>query len=271
MNRIFYSLIALSFFINSCSSEEEDRMVSSNLPVLEAYLVAGKTPRVLIHKQIGLEETSTNYITIDELAVQFSIDGIIYSLSQNAEGIYVNDEIIMHEGANIEINFEYNNLHVHAKTIIPEKPANITISSSTMEIPQIDLSSGMGGGLPDFPDPIEISWDNNNDSYFVIVVKNIEENPESVIELDEDQEAPEFSFRNEPTRSNYYELQSQQFQYFGTHEVILYSILPDYASLYTDTQNSSQNLTTPDTGIENGLGIFTGINADTLYLEVIED
>jgi hypothetical protein len=52
--------------------------------------------------------------------------------------------------------------------------------------------------------------------------------------------------------------------------LILYHLNADYAALYNDTGNSSQNLTNPTTNIENGLGIFTGINADTLLLNVIK-
>jgi hypothetical protein len=61
------------------------------------------------------------------------------------------------------------------------------------------------------------------------------------------------------------------FEYLGTHRIILYRILPDYSALYDVNSNSSQNLTSPDSDIENGLGIFTGINADTLWVEVSLD
>jgi hypothetical protein len=48
-------------------------------------------------------------------------------------------------------------------------------------------------------------------------------------------------------------------------------VLPDYASLYSENSTSSQNLTNPSTSIVNGYGIFTGLNADTLYLNVLEN
>jgi len=35
--------------------------------------------------------------------------------------------------------------------------------------------------------------------------------------------------------------------------------------------SNTQNYQEPPTNIENGLGIFTGINTDTLYIEVIQD
>jgi hypothetical protein len=66
-------------------------------------------------------------------------------------------------------------------------------------------------------------------------------------------------------------LRPQEFQYFGKHRLILYHVLPDYASLYSENSTSSQNLTNPSTSIMNGYGIFTGLNSDTLYFTVNEN
>jgi hypothetical protein len=60
------------------------------------------------------------------------------------------------------------------------------------------------------------------------------------------------------------------FQYYGTHRIILYHVLPDYATLYDSNSTSSQNLSNPSTSILNGYGIFTGLNSDTLFVEVTE-
>ncbi|NJO24567.1 MAG: hypothetical protein HC867_00495 [Bacteroidia bacterium] len=43
---------------------------------------------------------------------------------------------------------------------------------------------------------------------------------------------------------------------------------PEYAALYNSNGNSSQNLTTVPTNVQNGLGIFTGVNADTVFVTV---
>lgn len=52
--------------------------------------------------------------------------------------------------------------------------------------------------------------------------------------------------------------------------IILYHVLPDYASLYEENTTSSKNLTNPSTSITNGYGIFTGLNSDTLYIDAEE-
>jgi hypothetical protein len=77
-------------------------------------------------------------------------------------------------------------------------------------------------------------------------------------------------FRKPPTTASGLEINSNEFQYYGKHRLILFHVLPDYASLYSDTQTSSQNLTNPSTSIVNGYGIFTGLNSDTLFINVIK-
>ena len=44
-----------------------------------------------------------------------------------------------------------------------------------------------------------------------------------------------------------------------------------YAQLYDDNGTSSLNLAKPPTNVVNGLGVFTGINADTLLIQVNEN
>jgi len=49
---------------------------------------------------------------------------------------------------------------------------------------------------------------------------------------------------------------------------VLYHLNPEYAALYKFSGNTSLNIREPTTNIENALGIFTGINADTLKIYV---
>lgn len=83
-------------------------------------------------------------------------------------------------------------------------------------------------------------------------------------------EPPSQLFRVEPTQNNTYEIGSQQFQYYGQHRIILYHINPEYALLYQDSGDNSLNLKSPPTNVKNGLGIFTAISSDTLYLNVTQ-
>ena len=86
-----------------------------------------------------------------------------------------------------------------------------------------------------------------------------------------DQTPPGNFFKKSPTNSNTEQIRAMDFQYYGKHRFILFHVLPDYAALYNQTSTSSQNLSNPSTSITNGYGIFTGLNTDTLYIDVKEE
>lgn len=47
------------------------------------------------------------------------------------------------------------------------------------------------------------------------------------------------------------------------------SVNDEYVNLYNSLNQDSRELNEPYTNIQNGLGIFTAFNSDTLYLQVI--
>ncbi|TAE45333.1 MAG: DUF4249 family protein, partial [Bacteroidetes bacterium] len=184
-------------------------------------------------------------------------------------GYYKNEGLlVITEGEIYTLNFMYRGNLVSAETIIPSKPQNLKASESSIVITPFDPGGGFGGGLPEFPDPIALTWDNPDQEYHVVVVANIESDPDPINEDQEEDFRP--VFRNEPDQTNTYEVGFQSFEYYGNHRIVLFHILPEYAALYDNTGNSSQNLSTPSSNVENGLGIFTGMHSDTLYVEVTQ-
>ena len=102
-------------------------------------------------------------------------------------------------------------------------------------------------------------------AYSLVVVKNIETNPERInLGVSE----PVIIFRTNPIQTNTYPVRARLFQYYGRHRIILYKINAEYAALYQDNGRSSLNIKTPFTNVINGLGIFTGINSDTVMLRI---
>lgn len=73
-----------------------------------------------------------------------------------------------------------------------------------------------------------------------------------------------------PSVSDVYNIQSKKIRYYGRYRVVLYKVNEEYANLYESTSTSSQSLTNPYTNIENGKGIFTAFNTDTLFFELRE-
>jgi len=111
---------------------------------------------------------------------------------------------------------------------------------------------------------VELFWDNPDADYYLLKIENIESNPVAIF----DEDCPGMS--NRILQEEGTQIRPMQFEYYGTHQIILCHINDELAAIYDDQENSSQNLTDPTTNITNGYGIFTGINTDTLFLEVTQ-
>lgn len=240
-----------------------------DLPVLEAYLVAGENkPKIEIFKQLPLDSEDTLYKPIEGLKVVLHSEDESFILVEDVPGIYIGDgsfQILAEK--TYSISFEYNKLTVSATTSIPKRPENFKSSRSTITF---DI-----GFPPTLPDPIELTWDNTQNDYFQVRTKNIETNPKEIDLFggvgggnNERPRGGRPGFSQVPQQSNSYQLGVQDFTYLGKHEVILYRVTPDYYSLVATNQNNGLTLTSPYTNVKNGLGIFTGVGADTLYVQV---
>jgi hypothetical protein len=265
MKTLSFTLTAILLW-SSCT-QEETAPAFEDKPVIEAYLIAGDSLQLRISRQVAFSSDATlSADNLDSLHPQITINTITTTLTPIGNGSYYLPGYILQPGDECSIIFSYNGKSVSAQTIIPTLPVNFSQSITSMVIEQISSSSGPPSSLT-FPDPLELNWSNPNGSYYLVVAENIEVNPDPVRDFG-DEEPPAAIFRNEPTQASSYAIQSQSFSYYGTHRIILHHINPEYANLYDDSGSSSQNLTTPNTGIENGLGIFTGISSDTLLFEV---
>ncbi|HBS86459.1 MAG: hypothetical protein A2W91_19785 [Bacteroidetes bacterium GWF2_38_335] len=242
----------------------------TDFPIVESYLVPGQFLKVKVSRQLPFDENAEySPDDIDSLSITVTSGSYSSVLSPIGNGEYIDSSLVVYENIHYEITFDYNGKNVYAYTIVPSKPINFSQSATTIEIQKMDTTSGPPIGF-EMPDPVQLTWDNYDGSYYIVIVENIESSPEPVQDLGEDDDRPDFVFRKEPNNSSGTEISSMDFQYYGTHRLILFHVLSDYAALYDDNSSNSQNLSNPSTCIENGYGIFTGLNADTLYIEVVE-
>jgi hypothetical protein len=248
--------------------KQSNTPVYNDQPVIEGYLQANNYASVKISRQIA---SSSNVIyannNIDSLVITIMDIDTIHQLMPIGNGTYVDTNLIIKEGMEYTLQFIYNNKLVNASTTIPYLPQNYSQSATELSVQKIDANTTFTPGSFQMNDPIELKWSNPDNSYFMIIAENMESNP-TLIRDTTDSRFQVRSFRNEPAIINTYSIRDQQFQYFGRHRLTLYHLNPDYAALYNNNSNSSQNLTNPTTNITNGLGIFTGISSDTLYLQI---
>lgn len=252
-------LMATGFF--SCT--KENGSVPDPLPVVEGYLSPGQPATVTISQEIQYGSTDT-LIPLTGLRVEIAHAGQLYLLTEIRAGHYESLLLPVIAGDTYTLSFDYNGQEVSATTTIPLSPGTVTASGTELVVPQI--APGM-----QLPDPIEYTWENPEQYYHLMVVKNMESNPQvitfniggNIIEK------PAPVFRVPPLRGDQQQLSLGRFSYYGRHAILLYRIQPEYATLYEDNSNNSTNLVAPPTNVSNGLGIFTGVHAaDTLWLQV---
>ncbi|GAB3513590.1 hypothetical protein GCM10027442_26810 [Emticicia fontis] len=273
-----FTLIILACVI-SCT-KVNDVVNPGEKPIIEAYLAPGHPVSMKVYTEIPYAESSEGVSEpIDGLNIKITgSDGKVFNLKSTGSGVYTSADNELIEGAptKYKMEFEYKGRIVSGETEIPEKPSGFTISTHQIYRTQVDLSSGgfpggPGGGFGGNDNtPVELSWNNPENVYHFIAVENTETTPQQIIIPPTGSEFPTFRFRftNEPLLGTHNNIQPQSLEYFGNYDVILYRINPDYSALYQSSGTTTQNLSTPPSSITNGLGIFTGINADTVKLNV---
>ncbi|MGD0342482.1 MAG: DUF4249 family protein [Bacteroidales bacterium] len=269
--RIIIALFILSALINSCI--DRNNMEFSDIPIIEGYLRPGDYVRLKVGRQIPFSSNVTySSDDINALKITITNNNTDYLLTPLGNGKYIDSSLIVSTGERYDLSFKFNSKTVSAYTTIPFKPVKFAESDTSISVMRMDSTSTptAGGGMWIMPTPITLTWTNSDESYYIVVVENMEDSLDPVRQLSSTDTIPFKRFNKPPTTASGLEMRAQEFTYFGRDRLILYHVLPDYASLYETSSNSSQNLTNPSTSITNGYGIFTGLNADTLFLTVLE-
>ena len=256
------AIIVMIIMESSCKKEAAVSYVAE--PVVQAYLVPNQPLSVYLKKEILIGSTDTATQTIDNLnnvTITCLQTGIAYTLNFIGNGIYVDSAYKGVAGDNYNLAFTYNGKVVSASTLVPTKPTNVSISDTTLSIPSntFYISSIT---------PLTLNWSNPNNDYFLVLVQ-LTNSADTLSPIDTSSHFHRHSFfRNQPTQSNTSQLSPRDFSYYGEYYAILYKVNADYAELYNGSGNNSQNLTQPITDIKNGLGMFSGINADTIRISI---
>ena len=266
---LVFVLVCIHLSFSSCKKEENSEF--TDLPIIEGYLTPDSYFQVSISRQIPfINDATYSNDDISNLTIYLDYNGSTHVLTALGDGNYVDSTIIVKEADQYKLSFEFNSKSVSATTYTPSSPTGFTQSVTTIAVPRLENNGGIpSGGMPTEPDPVELHWNNSDNSYYLVVVENTESVLDPIRDFG-DETPPGNIFRKSPTKSSDEILKSFDFQYFGMHRIILFHVLPDYASLYDDNSSSSQNLSNPSTSIVNGYGIFTGMNSDTLYINVTE-
>ncbi len=270
MNKIALLIINIFVFIllfSSCDKTTVEIFDTDSI-VVQSYLFADNPlDSFRVSKAIAYSDTTDDVVTFDDLSITINDGDDNYLLESIGGGYYQNLELIIENGKNYSMKFENDGTTITAETYVPEKK-EITISATEILVEKV-----YAGVMrpPTQTDPIVVSWENTEGEYYYVIVENIEADPEYINENFATAIFERPRIITEPLITSDYNIDTRRdIQFFGTHQVIVYRVNPDYAALYSTSEATSTTLIEPASNIENGLGIMTGISTDTIYFEVNE-
>lgn len=259
--------VAAAIIFTGCS--KSDSNVFTDLPVVESYLIPGEQVRVQISQKTPYQE----YVPVPEtdisnLNIVIEYQNIEYMLTSLGSGLYADTSGIVpiESDSSYKLSFIYNQQPVTSVTVIPSVPVDFTASDTSITFAQFDYSTTTTPGTA--ITPITLTWLNTLEDYYMITVECIDSNATSVIK---DSIPSDDIFTSPPFTGDEVDLHPRMFKYFGRNRVVLYHLNPEYSSFFSQPVSTTQNYQDPPTNIVNGLGIFTGLNTDTLYVRAIQE
>lgn len=246
------------YTLSAC--QKDDLAANYNRPVVESYLIPGQALQVKVYYQKYLEDTISYGYPITGLAVKVSDGTSTVTLTENKAGVYnYADPNFIKDGKTYSLSFNHLDKTISAETKIPSKPQNFKASSTQQQVPQMSF-----GSTPATFIPVSFTWTNTTSSYYLLAIENIDPYASSI--------SRNTRLKSETLVgqvSSYY-TDRLNFNYTGNHKVLLFHINQEYNDALKSSGINSLNLTNPLTNIKNGLGIFTGLRADTLDLFVYQ-
>jgi hypothetical protein len=273
----FVAILGLGIGLFTSCDKDNASIPGGAKAIVEGYLIPNQPITIKVKKEIAYSEDVTNVETfISGLNITVTGDGKTYLLKPFQDTLYISDENVrLKVGVTYSLSFTYNGKVVSASTIIPTKPTGLASDlASVVRTRQVITTTGGFARNVDGNQEVNLTWSNPNNEFHFVVADNIEVKPDLIITLPTTSSTTvnnfQRRFRSQPVQGVTTTLRSQQFLYFGKYNIVLLKVNPDYAALYNTSGTTSQNISTPPTTITNGLGIFTGINADTLKFTVKE-
>lgn len=271
MKKSTYTIFILSILFVLSACEEETALPVIDELTVEAFLYAGETlDTITFGKVIPFDTLEATEAPNDLLPIVRTGDGENYELFYLGEnGKYGNPDLFLEVGESYALEVNYNGQTITAETSIPDAPKEVTLTDNSVEMTQINDFTDIFNQEP--PDPIQVDWNNDDGGWYFVQVQNIEEDPEPINQLfiDEDIDFERPTFVTEPTSDPFYLINVfRDITHFGTYEVTVFRVNAEYVALYEDNTESSGSLNEIRTNVQNGFGIFTGVNSTSILFEV---
>jgi hypothetical protein len=254
--------LATGLLLAACKKQNVDTS-STNLPVVEAYLIPGQLITVKLYKQKDLTDTAKYGAAITGQQLSISDGSTTVKLTESAKGTYTYSDLsYLAAGKTYTLSFNYLAYAISAKTVMPVKIENfatqytgITVSGSATPNSTLDTLDRMTWTNPDSLNHILVF---NNDDGKAFSLNNFGNNNSA-------------NFEENTNKKAVFYITPNIFPYYGHYHVVLLSVNQEYIDLIKSNTSSSTsgNLLNTPTNIVNGFGIFTAMQSDTLTFNVL--
>lgn len=259
-------------------SENSTLSIDDDLIVVRGYIYAGEeVSDIQLTETLPLGSEDENAPPINDADVVLVKDDQRYQLQPSAGDSgyyhYTGDDLSVEAGDEFRIEVSHKDQFVSAATTVPDAPVNVTISKATLQFPDFESMRELrqqGVSMDSIREAtsLTVNWDQEADALYYVVVENIDDNPVAI--ESEFQRGPG-RFISAPVPSNEYAVNAMMMTHFGNHVVKVYRVNQEYADLYESRDQDSRDLNEPMTNIENGLGVFSAFNSNSVYFELLEN
>ena len=239
--------------------------------VVQAFLYANEpVVDIKLTRTLALGSEDSLAPSINDAVVYLNRNGTRYDLvattGDSGYYHYPGTDLVVENGDIFNIFVSYFGKLASGSTEVPTSPTNVSISETTLPIPT-EMT------FPPDPDQfnasVTVSWDSIPGALFYVTVDNIEANP-----LEIENEFGGFRgrrpqrFISAPGSSNEYQVSRFMITHYGNHLVRVYRVNQEYADLYISRQQDSRDLNEPLSNIQNGLGVFSAFNSNSVTFTV---
>jgi len=275
MRYLFF--IILAFVIFSC---DEESSISENF-VVEAFLFQGESiDDIKITKAKMYNSSDTTEEAISNANVKILFNGSEYQLDYDAlseKYVMKNSSLDIISGKQYGLEVTVKERTATAETVVPTKPAGLTLSNDKIVIPELVLSRALATILGNLYENARtvVSWDNPDNEYHYLTIKYMgdSENPIFSDEIPSGVGVffQNFSIVSEPTKDEKFTTIALSLKNYGRYKVSLFKINQDYVSLFENQEQDGNELNEPPSNIINAFGIFSAFASDTTSFEIVKE
>jgi hypothetical protein len=271
------ALIVLGSLVVIASCTQDTIMnPDSGLVVIQGYLYANDPVNdIRITATAAVDADTALAPPINDAKITLIKEGIRYELIPSAGDSgyyhYAGDDLIVEVGDNFKIEVDYFDKVAKAETVVPPKPAGVTMSNDTLKAVNLFELFQSGADMEKVRKSIvnTVKWESTSGNQHYILVENMEANPVQY-------ERTGFRFRprafiSRPTEADSMLVTSMTLTHLGKHRVKVFRINQEYADLYESRQQDSRDLNEPKTNVTDGLGVFTAFSYESAEFYFIQD